>query len=182
VRHLLDGVGLSVCVVVHRIDAPLIARAVVFEMKDPIHHWIAQVQIGRRHIDLRTQRSRAVGKLSFFHALPLIWRIRTVCSSGVMSCQRFVSLLMRSPSLPRVRIPPRTARVAEFAIRRPIAQRRYCIRKILIVAEVLQPSRGAAAVVGCGMLAAGGERPACARRSWRRSRSATVVRSRSRLS
>src|SRR5262249_39634891 len=55
--------------------------------------------------------------------------------------------------------------VGDTQLGRGMPQRRYCIRKILIVAEVLQPSRGAAAVVGCGMLAAGGERSACARRS-----------------
>ena len=64
----LDGIGLPVGPVVGRVDAPLVAGAVVVLATDPVHHRIAQVQVGRGHVDLRPQRARAVGELAFAHA------------------------------------------------------------------------------------------------------------------
>ena len=68
VGNALDGVGLPVGPVVGRVDAPLVAGAVVVLATDPVHHRIAQVQVGRGHVDLRPQRARAVGELAFAHA------------------------------------------------------------------------------------------------------------------
>ncbi len=56
VRHALDRVGLAVRPVVHRIDAPRVARALVRGLADPVHHRVAQVDVRRRHVDLRAQR------------------------------------------------------------------------------------------------------------------------------
>ena len=69
VRHALDRVRLPVGVVVHRVDAPPVARAVVAGVEDAVHHRIAQVDVGRGHIDLGPQRARAFGELAPAHAL-----------------------------------------------------------------------------------------------------------------
>ena len=55
VCDFFNRIALSVREVVHRIDAPLVACAVVMRELDAVHQWIAQMHIGRRHINLRTQ-------------------------------------------------------------------------------------------------------------------------------
>ena len=69
VRDLLQRVRLAVREVVHRINAPLVAGAVMRRMQNAIHHRIAHVQIRRRHVDLGAQGTRAVGKFALPHAL-----------------------------------------------------------------------------------------------------------------
>ena len=68
VRDALDRVGERVRVVVHRVDAPAIARAVVRGVADAVEHRVAQVQVGRGHVDARAQHVRAVGELAGAHA------------------------------------------------------------------------------------------------------------------
>ena len=68
VRDVLQRVGLAVREVVHRIDAPLVAGAVVMRMADAVDHRVAQVDVGRGHVDLAPQHVRAVGKLAVAHA------------------------------------------------------------------------------------------------------------------
>ena len=63
----LERVGLAVGAVVGRIDAPLVARAVVRGVQDAVHDRVAHVEVGRGHVDLRPQRARAVGKLAGPH-------------------------------------------------------------------------------------------------------------------
>ena len=65
----LDGIRLPVREVVHRVDAPLVAGAVMLGVQDAVHHRVAHVQVGRGHVDLGAQRARAVGKLAGLHAL-----------------------------------------------------------------------------------------------------------------
>ncbi len=60
---------LAVREVVHRIDAPVVARAMVMGVQDAVHHRVAHVEIRRRHVDLGPQRARAVGKLAGAHPL-----------------------------------------------------------------------------------------------------------------
>ncbi len=67
VRDALERVGLAVRPVVHRIDAPLVAGAVMARMQDAVHHGVAQVDVGRRHVDLRPEHPRAVGELAGAH-------------------------------------------------------------------------------------------------------------------
>src|SRR5690348_274415 len=43
VGYLLQRIRLAVGVVVHRIDAPLAAGAVMLRMQDAVHHWVAHV-------------------------------------------------------------------------------------------------------------------------------------------
>jgi hypothetical protein len=52
---------MRVRVVVHRVDAPGVAGAVVVRVADAVDHRIAQVDVGRRHVDLQPQHVRAVG-------------------------------------------------------------------------------------------------------------------------
>src|SRR5207237_8846835 len=54
--------------IVHRIDAPLVASLMVLSVPDAVEHWVAQPDVGRTHIDLRTQGPRALGKFARFHA------------------------------------------------------------------------------------------------------------------
>ncbi len=55
-------------VVVHRIDAPRVAGAVVVGVADAVQHRIAQVDVGRGHVDLGAQHVGAVGELAGAHA------------------------------------------------------------------------------------------------------------------
>ena len=54
--------------VVHRIDAPPVAGAMVVRVPDPIEHRVAHVDVRRRHVDLRPEHERAVGELPRPHA------------------------------------------------------------------------------------------------------------------
>jgi hypothetical protein len=69
VRNPLDGILEAVRPVVHRIDGPAVALAMVRLMHDPIHNRVPHVQIGMRHIDLGPQRVRAIGELALAHPL-----------------------------------------------------------------------------------------------------------------
>src|ERR1035441_6089562 len=54
-------------VVVHRVDAPRVARAVMSGLANAKERGIAQVDVGRCHVDLRAQRAGAVRKLAGTH-------------------------------------------------------------------------------------------------------------------
>ena len=58
-----DGMG----VVVHRVDAPLVPRPVMGRVQDPVDDGIAQVDVGRRHVDLCAETLFAVRVLSRLH-------------------------------------------------------------------------------------------------------------------
>ena len=63
---------LAVREIVHRIDAPLLAGAVMLGVQDAVHHRIAQVEIGRSHVDFGAKGARAIGEFAFAHALEQI--------------------------------------------------------------------------------------------------------------
>ena len=67
VRDAFDRVRDRVRVVVGRIDAPGVAGAVMRRVPDAVERRIAHVDVGRRHVDLRAQHVRAVGKLARAH-------------------------------------------------------------------------------------------------------------------
>ncbi|MPN53960.1 hypothetical protein SDC9_201629 [bioreactor metagenome] len=46
---------------VHRVDAPLVAGVVMLGMLDAVDGRVAQVDVGRRHVDLGTQHGGTVG-------------------------------------------------------------------------------------------------------------------------
>ena len=68
VCHALDGVGLPVGEVVHGVDAPGAAGARVLGVQDAVEHGVTQVDVRRRHVDLRAQHAGAVGELAGAHA------------------------------------------------------------------------------------------------------------------
>ena len=68
VGDTLDGVALAVGVVVHRVDAPLVAGAVVMAVQDAVHDGVAHVHVGRGHADFCTQHLAPVGELAGLHA------------------------------------------------------------------------------------------------------------------
>ena len=65
--NALQGVGKGVGIVVHRIDAPLIAGAVMGGPADAVDRGVAHIEVGRCHINLGPQHMGAVGKLSGAH-------------------------------------------------------------------------------------------------------------------
>ena len=69
VRDVFNGIGLAVRVVVHRIDAPLAAGAVMVGMKNAVHDRVTHIKIGRGHVDFGAQHARAIGEFAFSHAL-----------------------------------------------------------------------------------------------------------------
>src|SRR3989338_1648705 len=66
--NAFQRVGDAVRVIVHRVDAPLVAGADMVRAADAINGRVAQVHIGRSHVDLRAQHHRAVGEFAVFHA------------------------------------------------------------------------------------------------------------------
>ena len=69
VSDLLDRVALTVCIVVHRVDAPLAARTVVISVDNAVHNRVAEQHIGVCHIDLSTQYTATVLELTRTHTL-----------------------------------------------------------------------------------------------------------------
>ena len=67
VRDVLDRVRHAVRPVVGRVEAPRVAGAVVVRVPDPVHGRVAQVDVGRVHVDLRAQDMRAVRVLAGLH-------------------------------------------------------------------------------------------------------------------
>ena len=68
VGDALDGIGLAVGEVVARIDRPGGAGARMVRMEDAVEHGVAQIDVARRHVDLRPQHPRAVRELARPHA------------------------------------------------------------------------------------------------------------------
>ena len=68
VRDALDGIRLAVREVVGGVDAPGIAGARVRGVQDAVEDGIAQVEVGRRHVDAGPQDAGAVGELAGAHA------------------------------------------------------------------------------------------------------------------
>ena len=69
VRDALDRVRLPVSPVVHGIDAPRVARALMRGLADAVHHRVAQVDVAGGHVDLRAQGPGAVVELAHPHAV-----------------------------------------------------------------------------------------------------------------
>ncbi len=67
VRDSLDGVLEPVRPIVHRVDAPRIAGAVVRGVQDAVHDRVAQVEVGRGHVNPGAERPRAVRELAGAH-------------------------------------------------------------------------------------------------------------------
>ncbi len=65
--HALERILNRVREVVHRVNAPLIAQMIVSDMTDTIQHWVAEVDVGRSHIDFSSQAPFAVRILPRLH-------------------------------------------------------------------------------------------------------------------
>ncbi len=64
---VLYGVALSVGEVVHRVDAPLVTRAVVRGVLDPVKNRVAEHHVRGGHVDLRAENLLSVGILAGLH-------------------------------------------------------------------------------------------------------------------
>ena len=69
VRDALDCVFNRVRKVVHRIDAPLVARVRMRCVADAVDDRVAHIDVGRCHINLCSKHLFAVGKLAVLHTL-----------------------------------------------------------------------------------------------------------------
>ena len=67
-RDTLNRIGLPVREIVGRIDAPLRAVSIVRRAENAIHHRVAHVKIGARHIDFGAKSARAVWEFAVTHA------------------------------------------------------------------------------------------------------------------
>ncbi|MPN27220.1 hypothetical protein SDC9_174648 [bioreactor metagenome] len=68
VGHALQRVLQRVLEVVHRVDAPFAARAVVVVAQDPVERRVPHQNVRRRHIDLRAEGSGSIREVARFHA------------------------------------------------------------------------------------------------------------------
>ena len=68
VGDVLDGVALAVGVVVHGVDAPAVAGAVVVGMEDAVHDGVAEHHVWVGHVDFGAQHLGAVGEFAGAHA------------------------------------------------------------------------------------------------------------------
>ena len=68
VGDTLHGVGLPVGEVVHGVDHPLIAGAVMRRLQDPVQNGVPHVDVARRHVDLGAKDSLAFVDLAVLHA------------------------------------------------------------------------------------------------------------------
>ena len=69
---MLDGVTNAVGKVVHGVDTPSIAGALVGRMANAINHRVTHVQVGRRHINLQPRHMATIRKFTGAHALKQI--------------------------------------------------------------------------------------------------------------
>ena len=66
-RNALERIFDRVRIRIHRIDAPLVARAMMSSEADTIDRRITQVDIRRAHVDLRAQYHAAFRVLAVAH-------------------------------------------------------------------------------------------------------------------
>ena len=69
VGHTLEVVALAVSEVVHGINVPFAARAVVGCLDDAVHDGVAEVHVVRCHVDARTQHAAPLVKFAGVHPL-----------------------------------------------------------------------------------------------------------------
>ena len=67
VGDVFQHIGETVGVIVHRVDFPGVAGAMVVGFEDPVDNRIPHVEIWRSHIDLGAQHMAALGKLAILH-------------------------------------------------------------------------------------------------------------------
>jgi len=65
--NALQGVGLPMGEIIRWLDFPFIARFGVGLVENPINHWIAQIEVGRTHVDFCPQGLCPILKFSKTH-------------------------------------------------------------------------------------------------------------------
>src|SRR6187397_354537 len=95
-RNALERVRDRMRVVVHRIDAPRVAGPVMMRAPDPVDDWVAHVDVGRRHVDLRAEHTRAVWKFARAHAAE---QVETLADRAVAMRAVAAGLLQRAAIL-----------------------------------------------------------------------------------
>ena len=88
VGDALDRVRLAVREVVRRVDAPRVAGPRMRGVEDPVQHRVAQVDVGRRHVDLRAKHARAVGELAGAHPREEVEVLVDAGGRATASCDR----------------------------------------------------------------------------------------------
>lgn len=82
----LEIVALAVGEVVHGVDVPFRACAVVGVLDDAIHYGVAEVHVGRRHVDFGAEHSRSFGEFARVHTHEqveiFLYRTRAVGALG----------------------------------------------------------------------------------------------------
>ena len=68
-RDFLNGIFDRVCKIIHRIDAPLLARPGVGHVCNPVENRIPHVDVGRRHINSSSQCPLSVRHATCAHLL-----------------------------------------------------------------------------------------------------------------
>ena len=83
----LDGVRLAMGEVIAGVDAPLVAGLVMMGVTDAVQDRVAQVHVRRSHVDLRPQRTGAVGEFAGLHACEQIQVLgdRTLAERAVLA-------------------------------------------------------------------------------------------------
>ena len=87
VRDVFERVRDRVRVIVHRIDAPFVAGAVMVGVTDAVDRRVAQVHVGRGHVDLRAQDVLAIGEFAGLHAAEQV-QDSAPDGRGTASCRR----------------------------------------------------------------------------------------------
>ena len=90
-RDVFNCIALTVSKVIHGIDAPLVAGAMVVGMFDSVNDRITHVHILMRHVDLRPKNLLSVAISSFFHFL----KKRAVLLNGSGAIRTIFSRLRR---------------------------------------------------------------------------------------
>ena len=68
----LDGIRLTMCEIIGRINFPNASSLRMFLIKDTIKYWVTKIQIWGAHVYLRPQGSGTFSKSSLFHLLKKI--------------------------------------------------------------------------------------------------------------
>ena len=68
-RDLFDEIRLPMGKIIHRINAPFVAGAVVMYLADAVHDRVAHVHVGRCHVYFGAEHAVAIVKFAIFHAL-----------------------------------------------------------------------------------------------------------------
>src|SRR5271165_6289136 len=67
--HTFDIIAQAVCEIIHRVNTPPVASAVMRSMPNPVEHGVPHPDVRRPHVDLCPKRAKSVGKLVRAHPL-----------------------------------------------------------------------------------------------------------------